>query len=81
MQSAHLHDLSGLDRNLDSLIQDLCTRCHSIFSEASNASARSAAISFRTGVSSVEDVGEKHDAPTFVRERTVDATGEVRQLI
>ncbi|KAJ3554550.1 hypothetical protein NM688_g3049 [Phlebia brevispora] len=74
--AARHQDLSRLDRNLDSLIQDLCTRCYSIFNEASNASARSAVISFGAGASSVEDVGAKQRAPLFVRERTVDATGE-----
>ncbi|KAL6309999.1 anaphase-promoting complex, cyclosome, subunit 4-domain-containing protein [Sparassis latifolia] len=41
---ARQKDLSHLDRNLDSLIQELATRCQRIFGEAANGAARSAVV-------------------------------------
>ncbi|EMD42038.1 hypothetical protein CERSUDRAFT_42528 [Gelatoporia subvermispora B] len=66
-------DLSHLDRNLDSLIQDFASRCQRIFAEASHATARSAIITPRSipariGGSTVRDVAAGSEP--LVRERT-----------
>ncbi|KAI0078893.1 hypothetical protein K474DRAFT_1659827 [Panus rudis PR-1116 ss-1] len=72
-------DHNHLDRNLPSLMQELATRCHRIFVEASKAASRSAAtISTVTPVSSPgAQAGNLADAPVIVRERTVPDPSEV----
>ncbi|KAH9946631.1 anaphase-promoting complex, cyclosome, subunit 4-domain-containing protein [Amylocystis lapponica] len=74
-------DLSHLDRNLDSLIQELATRCSRIFVEAASATARSAAvvsgpISAPRTSSSAGQPGDLSPAP-LIRERTVRNENEV----
>lgn len=80
VQHSHHHDLSRLDRNLDSLIQELCTRCHLIFTEASKAAARSARISYGLGVRPDEVMVQETARPLFARERTVSATDKASML-
>ena len=80
-QNVKQKDLSHLDRNLDSLIQELATRCSRIFVEAASATARSAAVMF--GPNSASRVGKKKEqlnnsSPALIRERTVRNEREVR---
>lgn len=81
MQPSHHQDLSRLDRNLVSLMQELSSRCYTAFNDAANAASRSAVIAYRPGRAAFEKIGAKHDAPLFVRERTEDDANEVRALI
>ncbi|OBZ78996.1 Anaphase-promoting complex subunit 4 [Grifola frondosa] len=68
-------DLSHLDRNLDSLIQELGVRCQKIFSEAANATARSAVVVSGSTSAPLQDANAWHPADSgpapFIRERTV----------
>jgi len=69
-------DLSHLDRNLDSLMQELATRCQRIFIEAASATARSAVVLSSGTPSQAQGTTPLHatdfkDTP-IMRERTVE---------
>lgn len=68
-------DLSYLDRNLDSLIQELATRCQRIFVEAAGATGRSAVVVSSSTPAQVHDTtllraAESRPSP-LIRERTI----------
>ncbi|KAI0932220.1 hypothetical protein AcW1_000598 [Taiwanofungus camphoratus] len=68
-------DLSHLDRNLDSLIQELAARCQKIFVESANATARSAIVVsgavFAPSLNVELSPAVKYGRLGFMRERTV----------
>lgn len=74
-QNIKQKDLSYLDRNLDSLIQELATRCQRIFVEAAGATGRSAVVVSSSTPAQVHDTtllraAESRPSP-LIRERTI----------
>ncbi|EPT04312.1 hypothetical protein FOMPIDRAFT_125581 [Fomitopsis schrenkii] len=76
-------DLSHLDRNLDSLVQELATRAHRIFFEAANATARSAVLRSKVNVNPdyfAENTtllrAVESNSSALIRERTVLEPGQ-----
>ncbi len=78
-QNSRQQDLSRLDRNLDSLMQELSMKCCRIFNEASKATSRSATVAFGQTPASLEISGveQRLETPLFVRERTSNDTTKV----
>ncbi|KZT74640.1 hypothetical protein DAEQUDRAFT_311 [Daedalea quercina L-15889] len=74
-------DLSHLDRNLDSLVQELAVRSHRIFLEAANATARSAVLLSSVIPSRLVDTtllrAVESNSSALIRERTVLRSGQV----
>lgn len=84
-QNIKQKDLSHLDRNLDSLVQELATRAHRIFFEAANATARSAVLRSKVNVNPdyfAENTtllrAVESNASELIRERTVLEPGQVK---
>ncbi|TFY69760.1 hypothetical protein EVJ58_g217 [Rhodofomes roseus] len=73
-------DLSHLDRNLDSLVQELAARSHRIFLDAANATARSAVSLSSASPAQLQDTTLLHalesNSPVLIRERTVLGPGQ-----
>ena len=84
-QNIKLRDLSHLDRNLDSLVQELATRAHRIFFEAASATARSAVLRSKVNVNPdyfAENTtllrAVESNSSALIRERTVLEPGQVK---
>lgn len=84
-QNIKQRDLSHLDRNLDSLVQELATRAHRIFFEAANATARSAVLRSKVNVNPdyfAENTtllrAVESNSSALIRERTVLEPGQVK---
>lgn len=70
-QGMKYKDLSHLDRNLDSLVEDLSVRCQRLFWRAAYATGQSATISHSLNSSSREDVRTTLPKVVHMRERTI----------
>ncbi|PCH33624.1 hypothetical protein WOLCODRAFT_93867 [Wolfiporia cocos MD-104 SS10] len=75
-------DLSHLDRNLDSLIQELAARCQRIFADAAGATGRSASMLTPENLTQGRDKARTEHAeaysPSMIRERTVPDSSRAR---
>ncbi|KZT30397.1 hypothetical protein NEOLEDRAFT_1185228 [Neolentinus lepideus HHB14362 ss-1] len=69
-QSMKFRDLSHLDRNLDSLVQDLSIRCMRLFHPAAYATGQSAIISHGLNTISTQSTRSTLPKQILVRERT-----------
>lgn len=77
-QNVKQKDLSHIDRNLDSLVQDLAARCQKIFVEAAGATARSSiVVSVPPHMRSATGRRSAYSDSVFlIRERTTFLTGQ-----
>ncbi|KAI0068360.1 hypothetical protein BV25DRAFT_1793503 [Artomyces pyxidatus] len=71
-------DLSHIDKNLDTLVQELANRCGSIFLRACSATARSTKCFFDQGLERgvFDPDNTLADAKLVIRERKVEKTGQ-----
>lgn len=74
-------DLSHLDRNLESLVQDLSIRCQHLFWRASYATGQSANISHGSNASTTPTTRSTLPKQLRMRERTIQRKDQVRVLL
>ena len=75
-------DLSHLDRNIESLIQELATRCSRIFTHAAGATARSAVVTERVSFGDKDSLRPIQSiGPLLIREHRISEEGEVRKVV